>query len=226
MKNTVAEEIQIKATKAKVFSYLKDMKLRPDWSPWTSLDANSKIKYSKEIDGKYHKMEWESAVVGNGNMELVKKEENKLTNVLNILKPFKSNADVFFYIKEEGDTVNVTWEMQGSLPFFMFFHKPMISKMISKDFSRGLKRLKVLVENGSIPAKLEFIDEVYEEKEFNFIGKKNKVLFNELGKKMSKDIDEVMGEIQKTKTKINLGYCFYDKVLFVKDIFEYTAGFV
>ena len=46
---------------------------------------------------------------------------------LSFLKPWKSVNETRFHLTEQGSGTKVTWSMQGSLPFFMFFLKGMMT---------------------------------------------------------------------------------------------------
>ena len=81
-------------------------------------------KVTVRSDAKYY--EWEGDRVGSGNMKIIKEVENATVDYdLMFLKPWKSKAKVSFYLKPEGTSTSVTWTMDSSLPFFLFWMKKM-----------------------------------------------------------------------------------------------------
>lgn len=107
-----------------------------------------------EEGGKYY--EWNGARIGSGNMRVSSEKENEFVELdLTFLKPWKSTSKVGFYMKEQGEGTEVTWTMDGSLPFFMFFMKKMMETFVGMDYDRGLRLLKDVVEDGEVHSKLD-----------------------------------------------------------------------
>lgn len=75
---------------------------------------------------------------------------------LNFIKPFKSNAKITFILEEKGENTQVSWEMNSSLPFFLFFMAKMMKTYIAMDFERGLLLLKDLAETDHVKCTMEF----------------------------------------------------------------------
>jgi predicted transcriptional regulator YdeE len=130
------------------------------WSPWLILEKDVKVTVSD--DKKYY--EWQGDLTGEGNMKITHEKANELVNCdLMFLKPWKSKAKIGFTLKAEGDATRVSWWMESSLPFFMFFMKKMMEAFISMDYDRGLNMLKDLAEDGKVHSELDFVgDSDYE----------------------------------------------------------------
>ena len=122
----VEKSVTIEAPLDKVKSVLSDFDQWSAWSPWLLMEPEAKV--TVRDDKKYY--EWDGQRVGAGNMELLNEQTkgntSSLTYSLNFLKPWKSNADVSFELSEVDSGTKVTWNMDSSLPFFMFFMKKMM----------------------------------------------------------------------------------------------------
>ena len=100
---------------------------------------------------------WKGDLTGEGQMEILGEEANQWVDYdLLFLKPWKSKAKVRFEVEGQGDQTKVTWFMDSSLPFFLFFMKKSMTAMIGMDYERGLAMLKEYVEKGEVHSKLDF----------------------------------------------------------------------
>lgn len=152
-KLNVKKSIIIKASPEQVFKVVSDFSKWQPWSPWLIMEDG--VKVDVRADKKYY--EWEGDLVGAGNMTVVsEKEFSRVDYDLMFLKPWKSHAKVAFELKEQGDSTQVTWFMDSSLPFFLFWMKKMTENFIGMDYDRGLKMLKDYVEDGKVHSKLSF----------------------------------------------------------------------
>lgn len=142
----------IDATEEKVWERIIDFNEWKIWSPWAILEPSSKVDVSE--DGKFYK--WVGKQIGEGSMKIVDFDTNKRVEIdLNFLKPWKSYAKVILYLRPKNNGCEVEWEMQSSLPFFLFFMKKMMIAFLGLDFDRGLRMLKELVEHGKVSSAME-----------------------------------------------------------------------
>lgn len=152
-KLNVSKSIVINASPEKVFKVISDFSQWQTWSPWLIMEDG--VKVNVRADKKYY--EWEGDLVGAGNMTVTaEKEFSRIDYDLMFLKPWKSQAKVAFELKEKGEETIVTWYMDSSLPFFLFWMKKMTENFIGMDYERGLKMLKNYVEDGKVHSKLTF----------------------------------------------------------------------
>ncbi|MCT4582398.1 MAG: SRPBCC family protein [Flavobacteriales bacterium] len=152
-KLTVKKSIVIKASPEKVYGVVADFSQWQPWSPWLIMEDG--VKVNVRADKKYY--EWEGDLVGAGNMTVAsEKEFTRIDYDLMFLKPWKSKAKVAFELEKQGDETLVTWYMNSSLPFFLFWMKKMTENFIGMDYDRGLKMLKDYVEDGTVHSKLSF----------------------------------------------------------------------
>ena len=136
----------------KVFEVLRDIHSCPDWSPWLIADPDFKL----DVQNDYYS--WEGAISGSGRMDLVRGEANEsITYDLSFVKPWKSQARIHISLAVKGDATEVTWTLEHSLSFFLFWKKKSIQAYLEVDYDRGFLMLKNLIETGSVPSHLEFL---------------------------------------------------------------------
>lgn len=220
-KLVISKSVHINATAEKVYSVISDFNQWQVWSPWMIMDP--KVKVTVAPDAQYY--EWEGDSVGSGNMTIIGFHEFASVDYnLLFLKPWKSKAKVRFEIKPVGEGVMVTWFMDSSLPFFMFWMKKLTEAFIGMDYNRGLMMLKDYVEEGLVPSKLDFIGENSFE-ESAFIGLKNTCSKDEMQTKKQADFDKLWQVTEAHKDLVDgKGFCIYHKWDMVKDEIEYTVG--
>lgn len=159
----ISRSITIESDPITVFQTIRDFKTWPTWSPWLLCEPECKVEYqgeTAEVGGGYS---WDGQVVGAGEMEHSKlaPPESKSSSgemhcELRFIRPWKSESKVDFFVKPiggDGEQTEVTWDMSGSLPFFLFWMKSMMIGFISMDYDRGLRMLKELIETGGIQSK-------------------------------------------------------------------------
>lgn len=149
----VKKTIQINAPREQVYALVQDFRSWPTWSPWLIAEPTCTVTHADD----HKSYAWDGQIVGSGNMAIKKENEPQSIDYdLNFLKPWKSYADVRFVFAEKDGGTEVTWSMESSLPWFMFWMTKMMICFIGMDYERGLKMLKDLIETGSVPSKLEF----------------------------------------------------------------------
>ncbi|MBO6523010.1 MAG: SRPBCC family protein [Balneolaceae bacterium] len=183
----VSRNIIIEASPEKVFSTLNNLSTWVNWSPWLIMEPEANVTIAD--DNKYY--EWEGSRVGAGSMKITGEEENSSVDYdLNFLKPWKSEAKVRFMIDGKGDQTKVTWSMDSSLPWYMFWMVGMMDSWIGMDYERGLGMLKEYVEEGEIKSKLEWKGE----SQFpgtKYIGIKTTCGMDEIGEVMMGDFGKI-----------------------------------
>lgn len=204
-----------------MYTMLLDFNHWLPWSPWQIVEKEARIEVSE--DSRYY--EWEGRVLGAGNMTVLDSKESEYINYdLTFLKPWKSKSKIRFEFQNEGDTTKVTWIMESSLPFFLFFMKRMMEALMGMDFKRGLRMLKEYAEIGAIKSNLEIIgDSSYEG--CTYIGIKTNCGFDAIDKAMERDFTSLMNFIRENHSeKISgLPLTIYHKWELVKEKLSYTA---
>ncbi len=219
-KMNVIRSTNINADAKSVYSKLNDFNHWPVWSPWLIMEPDVNVTISD--DAKYY--EWKGTRTGEGNMKIIGEDENKKIDYdLNFLKPWKSNAKVSFIIKETGGVTKVTWTMDSSLPFFMFWMKKMMEGYVGMDYDRGLKLLKNYVEKGEVESRLEFPG-VQAFPGTKYVGIKTSCPMEKLGDKMSEDFGALESHIESlSDVEVTGAYSIYHKWDLKNNACTYTA---
>lgn len=217
----VERSILIQAPAGDIYSKVRDLHQWPKWSPWLVVEREAKLVFAE--DGRSYS--WDGEIIGSGDIHLLDEQENQSLKLrLTILKPWKSQSDVSFTFSEEDGGTRVTWRMDGSLPFFMFFMKGMMEAFIGIDYERGLGMLKDLVELGGVTSSLSYdADASYPG--CQYVGIRRSCSIAELGDRLTADF-KTLGEWacanpQETSAK---PITIYSKWELVKARAEYTVG--
>ena len=195
MKYHVERSTLIKASMDKVQSLVKDFNHWNTWSPWTIAEPGCKISCEGNAGQVGHKMSWEGEIIGSGMNTLEAITENRMGYNLEFIKPFKSKAKTAFEFKKKGDEVEVTWAMDSSMPFFLFFMVPMMKAWIGMDYDRGLKMLKAMAEKGKVNAKTTNAG-VTDFKGFAYVGLQRTGSMDEIAKNMGADFETLMKDVE------------------------------
>lgn len=220
-KTYVERTISIAASAEKVKSIITDFNHWTPWSPWIILEPETKVTVS--ADNKTQ--EWEGKRIGSGRMEIAGETGSRIHYDLTFLKPWKSKAKADFVVEpvDENNT-NLTWTMEGSLPFFMFFMKKLMERMIGMDYDRGLLMLKDYIESGKVNASLKFIgNENYDG--CKYVGVKNECKIDDIGEVMEADFKKLNDFANSNKETITDEiFTLYHKFDFNRNKVVYTSA--
>jgi hypothetical protein len=145
----VARSATIKAPPEKIFPLIHDLHKFNTWNPYEKKDPDIKGTYRGPASGKGAAYAWESKEVGTGSLEITDAAAPaRVAMKLDFVKPFEAHNVVEFTLATNGDATEVTWAMNGPVPFMakimhVFFD---MDKMVGGDFETGLANLKVLAE--------------------------------------------------------------------------------
>ncbi|MBO3697001.1 GyrI-like domain-containing protein [Roseivirga sp. E12] len=219
-KMNISRSVLVNAPIEKIFSTLNDFNHWSSWSPWLIMEPNTRVTVRE--DAKYY--EWKGGRVGEGNMTVLNERENESIDYdLVFLKPWKSQAKVSFYMKQVGESIQVTWTMDSSLPFFMFWMKKQMEAFVGMDYERGLNMLKEYIEKGEIDSKLDFKG-VSDFPHTHYVGVRTSCSMDKMGDHMMADYGK-LEEYAKANEGVATGQAFsiYHKWDMVKQTAEYTA---
>jgi len=210
----------INVSPKKVHGILSDMSSWGNWSPWLISDPDASVDVAP--DNKSYS--WQGNRVGSGNMKITSFDNNSINYDLNFIKPWKSEAKVKFEIKEVDEGSEVSWSMDSSLPWFMFWMKNMMTAFVSNDYDRGLSLLKDYAEDGKIHSKLNWIGET-EYPGCDFVGIKRTCKISEMPNVMKTDFENLIA-YGATIDGADMSQAFsqYHKFDFVKQIASFTSG--
>jgi hypothetical protein len=146
----VQRAASIKAPPEKIFAILNDFRNWGAWSPWEKMDPAMKRAYGAATSGKGATYAWEgNKDVGQGSMEIVESiAPGKVALKLDFVKPFEAHNTVAFTLEPRGDATNVTWSMEGPVPYVAKIIHVFIDvdSMVGSDFEAGLANLKAVAE--------------------------------------------------------------------------------
>ncbi len=217
----IERSVLIDAPIEKVYKAVSDFHTWTSWSPWLISEPEAKVDI--RADGKYY--EWDGKRVGSGNMQVLKEvAPNRVDFDLNFLKPWKSSSKVEFHCQEKNSGTKVTWTMNSSLPFFMFWMKKSMEAFVGSDYERGLAMLKDYIEKGQVESKLEFHGvEPYQG--FQYIGIRTETTQDRSGRQMERDFTRLMAFADEASPDVTGGpFSIYHKWDMVKGKVAYTAG--
>lgn len=142
--------ISINAPKEKVWEQVSNFTNRNKWSPWIAHDPNMQhsIEGTDGTVGAVHK--WKgNKEVGSGSETITAIEApDKITCLLRFYEPYESEANAFITLTGDGNATRATWGFDSRFPYPMNAMQLFIDmdKMMDKDFSHGLNKLKQICE--------------------------------------------------------------------------------
>ncbi|MEO0794773.1 MAG: SRPBCC family protein [Verrucomicrobiota bacterium] len=221
-KINVERSVTINANRSTVFASLRDFRQWPVWSPWLICEPDCQLQY--DDDGKRYS--WDGKIIGAGQMQVEQElPDEKIAYQLTFFKPFKSTASVRFELKETEGGTQVSWIMNSSLPFFMFFFKNMMTGMIGMDYDRGLQMLKDYIEMGSVPTSLEVLGET-SFSGYHYFGIRTQCAMKDVGPKMEADFSSLNEKLAAAGIQpTTKPFSIYHEWSFGKGTVEYTIGF-
>lgn len=217
----VLESTQIEASAEAVWPRIREFRSWPDWSPWLIAEPDCEITYRDDGAG----YGWDGTIVGRGEIEITAEEPKRSLDLrLTFLKPWKSTSDVRFELQERAGTTEVSWHMSGSLPWFLFWMKKMMTAWIGMDYQRGLAMLKELVETGRTPSHLEFPGEAPFEGTA-FVGVRTACRIADMPEHMKADMDRLHAWVERGEaTPTGAPFSIYHRWQIGKGTVEYTVA--
>jgi len=220
-KINVSRSIEIDQPADKIFPLLNDFNQWQDWSPWLLADPDTQVNVAP--DGKSYS--WEGPITGSGEMKVLSETATSSIHYeLLFLKPFRSHAKTHFTLEPTKLGTRLTWVMDSSLPFFMFWMKKSMQVFIGMDYDRGLQMIKDLAENGKVGSHLDFLGQQnFPAKQYISISKTCPIA--ELPQHMGKDFQQLLEYVHGNKHLSEDGPAFsmYHKWDAVGGQVRYTA---
>jgi uncharacterized protein YndB with AHSA1/START domain len=146
----VQRAASIKAPPEKIFPLLNDLRNFASWSPYEKKDPAMKRTHSGAPSGKGAVYEWDGDKnVGRGRLAIANAlPPSKVTLHLDMMRPLEAHNLVEFTLEPKGDSTNVTWAMNGQVPYVakivhVFLN---VDRMVGNDFEAGLAKLKAIAE--------------------------------------------------------------------------------
>ena len=226
IKFDVERSITINQPVETVFKTVSDFNTWRIWSPWLCQEPECPVDISGAAGKTEHEQEWNGKRIGSGKMKIVQLFQNERIDYdLFFITPWKSHSKVVFIFKEMNGGTEVSWSMRGSLPFFLFFMKKMMSAWVGCDYDRGLAMLKEFLETGSVLSRVE-VKGAIDRRGFSYIGQEKECSIDEVGSSM----EEVFTALQKASEsgelpKPDLSLSFYNKYDLVQRRCQYISAY-
>ncbi len=145
---SVAQNIEINASRAKVFELVNNLSLQESWSPWKELDPTIENTLSGPERGVGAKMTWESSSSGSGSMEITEVVPGHIVQLaLDFGAMGKANSSWNFLPAPSGGT-KVQWGFTSSPtsnPIARIANL-LIKPSLEKTYAKGLENLKAVAE--------------------------------------------------------------------------------
>lgn len=217
----VKKSVQIAARPEAVFPKIRDFRQWGAWSPWLLAEPDCPVQFGPE--GKTYR--WDGKITGSGEMEVLAEEAGKAIDYrLTFLKPFKSEAKTAFRLEARGEGTELTWTMDSSLPWFLFWMSGMMTAMVGMDYERGLKMIKDLAETGAVPSRLAFPG-VTTVPGFAYLGVRTHGRIDRIGEDMGRDFGKLQEAVKAgTIQAAGAPFSIYHRWDVGKGLVEYTVG--
>ena len=223
----VQRSIEINASPQQVFDTISDYGTWTKWSPWLVAEPEARVTVSDNSSTVGSTYSWAGQVVGQGELEHMLLEPGKrIEDEIRFIKPFKSVSQVTFEIDPVEYGTRVSWNMNGSMPWFMFWMVPSMKIFIGMDYERGLKMLKEWIETGTIQATttvkgIEPVDS------FMIAGVRRSCSMKDIGPSMQQAFSEVAEKITGQDLSPDAcGVSVYHNMDVKKGVVDYTSGFI
>lgn len=143
--------LRMQAPRARIFPLINDLRAHATWSPFDKPDPATRKTYRGAAGGQGAVYEWEGrAQTGSGRIEIAQSTpDSRIEMKLHMFKPMKASNTVVFSLHDSDGGTEVTWAMQGNLPFVAkIFHLFCnMDRICGGEFEKGLTNLKGIVEN-------------------------------------------------------------------------------
>lgn len=208
-----------------VFDRLADYSTWTCWSPWLCAEPDTKVTVSQNPSAVGSRYQWEGEITGSGVLEHKQLDRpREIIDEITFLSGFKSTSEIKFQLQSVDQGTQVTWYMNGSVPWFLFFMTGMMDGFIGRDYERGLKMFKEWVETGEVLSQTE-VQGVQPVGPLRMAGIRQTCSLDEIGPSMQAVYPKVCQAFEKQSLPIGEGIAAYHQFDMKRKVCEYTAGF-
>ncbi len=222
----VCRSIPLDASPEKVFDTVADYGTWTQWLPWLCAEPTAQVRVSDDSASVGSIYAWKGEIVGEGEIEHRQLlPHRRIVDEIRFVKPYPSQSEVTFDIESAGDGTQITWQMRGSLPWFLFWMRSQMERFLGMDYERGLRMLKEFVETGTVLSQTE-IRGIETIGPLRIAGVRQQCSFQDVGSSMS----AAFAEVEQKFAQHNLatggeGISVYHRMDLKSQVFEYTSGF-
>lgn len=221
----IARTVEIAASPQRVFDFVADYATWTTWSPWLIADPAAKVTVSSPANQTGSTYAWDGSVTGQGELHHRRLVPGKLVeDELRFIKPFKSICSTSFELQPTSQGTRVTWNMQGKMPWFMFWMIPMLKTFVGMDYQRGLAMIKDQIETGSIPSRVDVL-KAQPIGPLRVAGIADSAPVDQVGQRMDQTFEQARRQFAAAGLRPGTPISVYTKFQVGKGIFEYLSGF-
>jgi hypothetical protein len=144
----LASSIDLAVPPETVRPYVGDLRRWTEWSPYEKLDPKMQKKFAAVTEGVGATYEWSgNSKAGAGRIEITGSTPGLIDIQLAMFKPFPTTNHVQFIIEPRGMGTHLIWSMSGPATFSSKVLGILFTdKLITRQFTEGLRNLKALAE--------------------------------------------------------------------------------
>ncbi len=147
----VERSILIDAASERVFPHLNSMRSFHAWSPWSEVDPDTRYEFNGPDQGVGSKMVWQSGnnQAGRGSQQITESIPNERVD-MQLEFGDQGDGTATFLLEPEGDSTRVRWQFRTQFGWDLFsrYVGLMLDSMIGAAYDKGLRQLKLQVEQG------------------------------------------------------------------------------
>ncbi|PQO26998.1 SRPBCC family protein [Blastopirellula marina] len=193
----VEKSIEIAAPPEKVYETVVDYATWSRWSPWLCSEPDAVVTVSENSNAIGSLYSWEGKIVGAGEIEHVQLEPGRsIVDEIRFTKPHRSSSSVRFDFERTQSGTLLTWQMDGSLPWFLFWMTSMMQTFIGMDYERGLKMLKEYIETGKVPSQTKVVG-IEQVEPLKMVGLRRSCTLSGIGPSMEAAVSELLPLLEK-----------------------------
>lgn len=150
----------INAPLSMVYDHINDYRKWPHWSPWMEKEKDAVLNFSDPSYGEEATYSWKGDELGEGSMTTMYSAKDSILQKINFIKPYESEADVFWNLEKTKTGIQVSWGMEGKLGFmekaYLVFQGNSMEAIIAPDYERGLLNLDHYLHEEMAKYSIEF----------------------------------------------------------------------
>lgn len=221
----IEKNIIINKSHSEIALFLIDFDKSKLWNPWLVLDDECTTESKNTPHQIGHQQHWKGLIIGEGTQTITALSEKRIDVELQFIKPFKSISPTYYQLNPiNQNSTELTWNMKGSLPLFLFFFKNFMTIMLTRDFERGLDRLKELCEENRVLSLLSPVERI-DVKDLYYQGIEGKCALPEIPTHMRNAFEKISQDISSMKIHNFKGMVsVYHDINPMKNTVHYTAG--
>lgn len=159
-KYVVRRSLSMNVDRQRVFDKVRDFTSWHQWSPWLLHEPDARVEFSEHPEQEGGSYSWDGKRIGAGTLSHMRFEAPALIEQrIAFIRPFRAVNRVWWEFAEQDGRTEVTWGMEGEMPFPLRFMTAMTRQMIAKDYDLGLALLRGVLDPAAERPCLTFLGE-------------------------------------------------------------------